>query len=92
VPCGIGEAGHGALRSTLGRAYKTSDFLVETLAARWHALAAATQATTAVLQITLENGPERSGSRTPLLQRMVQGVDDIGQTVPWLYSPPSPSK
>jgi hypothetical protein len=74
VPCGIVDEGNGALSITFGSSYKTSDFIVDTLEARWNALDAETKSTTAVLQIKMDNGPESSGSRTQFLKRMVQFV------------------
>jgi len=92
VPCGIVDEGHGDLSITFGSSYKTSDFIVDTLEARWNALDEETKSTTEVLQIKMDNGPESSGSRTQFLKRMVQFVDDIGKTVQLLYYPPYHSK
>jgi hypothetical protein len=44
------------------------------------------------LQITMDNGPERSGIRTQFLHRMVQFADQIGKPIHRLYSPPYHSK
>jgi hypothetical protein len=42
-PCGIVDEASGEWRMTLGRSYKTSDFLVDTLAAKWQAMDAQAQ-------------------------------------------------
>jgi hypothetical protein len=91
-PCGMVEEEHGAWHSTLGRSYKTSDFIVETIDAKWAAMAEQEQAETSLIQITMDNGPERSGRRTPCLSRLVQLADRINKPVQRLYSPPSHSK
>lgn len=44
------------------------------------------------MQITMDNGSERSGVRTPFLHRMVQFVDTMGKPIPLLYDPPYHSK
>jgi hypothetical protein len=92
VPCGIVDEASGALSITFGSSYKTSDFIVDTLEARWNALAHETKSATDVLQITRDNGPESSGSRTQFLNRIVQFADGIGKTVQLLYYPPYHSK
>jgi hypothetical protein len=40
----------------------------------------------------MDNGPESSGKRTPLLHRMVQLADNIQKPIQLLYSPPYHSK
>ena len=37
IPCGIVDEGSGDLSITFGSSYKTSDFIVDTLEARWDA-------------------------------------------------------
>jgi hypothetical protein len=88
VPCGIVDEGHGDLRIPFGSADKPSDFLGATLAARGRAVDEATKSTTEGLQIKRDKGPESSGSRTQFLQRMVQGVENLGKPVQLLYYPP----
>jgi len=75
-----------------GSSYTTSDFIVDALEARWAALDAQEQATTELVQIKMDNGPESSGIRTQFLYRMVQFADHIGKPVQLLYYPPYHSK
>jgi Rhodopirellula transposase DDE domain len=92
VPCGIVDEDTGQLTITFGSSYKTSDFIVDVLAAQWEALNAQEQAATRLLQIKMDNGPESSGRRTQFLHRMVQLADDIGKPIQLLYYPPYHSK
>jgi hypothetical protein len=82
----------GQLRITFGSSYKTSDVMVDALEARWNALDAQEKATTELLQITMDNGPESRGVRTQFLHRMVQCADHIGTPIHLLYDPPYHSK
>jgi hypothetical protein len=91
VPCGIVEEANGALHLTFGSSYTTSDFIVDTIAAKWEARAEQEQAETSLIQITMDNGPESSGRRPPFLARMVQLADRINTPMQLLYSPPSHS-
>jgi DDE family transposase len=77
---------------TFGRSAQPSDFLVDTLAARWSALPAHEQHATARLQLKMDNGPERSGVRTQFLHRLVQFADHLGKPIQLLYFPPYHSK
>jgi hypothetical protein len=92
VPCGIVDEGHGELSITVGSSYKPRDFIVDTLAASWRAVDEATKATTEVLQSKRDNGPASSGSRMQFLKRRVQCVENMGQPVQLLSSPPSHRK
>ena len=92
VPCGIVDEDSAELTITFGSSYKTSDFIVDVLAAKWDALAAHEKAATSLLQIKMDNGPESSGRRTQLLHRMVQFADDINKPIQLLYYPPYHSK
>jgi len=92
VPCGIVDAERAELRITCGSAYKTSDVIVDGLAATWDALDAQEKAATHLIQITMDNGPEGSGRRTPFLHRMVQRADDMPKPIQRRYSPPSHSQ
>ena len=38
VPCGIVDEESGALHITFGSSYKTSDFIVDTIEAKWEAM------------------------------------------------------
>jgi hypothetical protein len=38
IPCGIVDEDSAALHITFGSSYKTSDFIVDTIEAKWHAL------------------------------------------------------
>lgn len=92
VPCGIVDEATGELSITFGSSYKTSDFIVDTLEARWDALDDETKASTDLLQLKMDNGSESNGSRTQFLSRMVQFADRIGKTIQLLYYPPYHSK
>jgi Rhodopirellula transposase DDE domain len=88
VPCGMVDAESGALHITFGSSYKPSDFIVETIAAKWEAMAEHEKAETQLSQIPMDNGPESSGRRTPLLSRMVPLADRINKPMQLLDSPP----
>ena len=92
TPCGIVDEETGELRIMFGSSETTSDIIVDALEARWAALDAQEQATTELVQIKMDNGPERSGIRTQFLYRMVQFADHIGKPVQLLYYPPYHSK
>jgi hypothetical protein len=92
VPCGIVDEGSGELAITFGSSYKTSDFIVDTIEAKWKTMDAQAKAKTSLLQIKMDNGPERSGRRTQFLHRMVQLADDINKPIQLLYYPPYQSK
>jgi hypothetical protein len=84
------ETGH--LRSMCGSAYKTSACIVDALAARWDALEAPEKAAVELRQITMDNGSESHGVRTPFLHRMVQCAAHIAKPSQRLYYPPSHRK
>jgi len=92
VPCGIVDEESGALALTFGSSYKTSDFIVEVIEAKWEARAEQEKAATSQLQITMDNGPESSGRRTQFLHRMVQLADTIHKPIQLVYYPPYHSK
>jgi hypothetical protein len=92
VPWGIVDAESAELTLTFGSSYKTSDFIVDALAAQWNALDAQAKAATSRLQINMDNGPESSGRRTPFLSRMVPLADYINKPIQLLYYPPYHSK
>ena len=92
IPCGIVDEDSGELHITFGSSYKTSDFIVDTLEAKWEALAEQEKAATSLIQIKMDNGPESSGRRTQFLHRMVQLADDINKPIQLLYYPPYHSK
>ena len=92
MPCGIVDEESGALHITCGSSYKTSDFIVDTIEAKWEAMAEQEKAATSQLQIKMDNGPESSGRRTQFLHRMVQLADDINKPIQLLYYPPDHSK
>jgi len=71
VPCGIVDEGSGELAITFGSSYKTSDFIVDTLEAKWQTMDAQEKAGASLIQITMDNGPESSGRRTQFLHRVV---------------------
>src|SRR5437867_11545625 len=92
IPCGIVDEDTAQLYVTFGSSSKTSDFIVDTLAAWWQGLTAAEQGAIDRVQIKMDNGSESSGVRTQFLHRMVQWVDQIGTPIQLLYFPPYHSK
>lgn len=88
IPCGIVDEDSAALHITFGSSYKTSDFIVDTIEAKWHALDESEKEETSLIQIKMDNGPESSGNRTQFLYRMVELVDVIGKPIQLLYYPP----
>ena len=92
IPCGIVDEDTGPLSVTFGSSYKPSDCIVETLAAWWQGLSPTEQGAIDRVQITMDNGSESSGVRTPFLQCMVPWVDTIGKPIQLLYDPPYHSK
>jgi hypothetical protein len=92
VPCGIVDEDSGELTITFGSSYKTSDFMVDGLEAKWAAMDEQEKTETKLLQIKMDNGPESSGRRTQFLNRMVQLADAIHTPIQLLYYPPYHSK
>jgi Rhodopirellula transposase DDE domain len=92
IPCGIVDEDTGQLSIMFGSSYKTSDFIVDALEARWDAWDAAEKAAVELLQIKMDNGSESSGVRTQFLHRMVQFADHIATPIQLLYYPPYHSK
>ena len=92
VPCGIVDEASGELALIFGSSYKTSDFIVDVIAAKWEAMDEPEQAATRQIQIKMDNGPESSGRRTQFLHRMVQLADAIQKPIQLLYYPPYHSK
>ena len=92
MPCGIVDEVSGALHITFGSSYKTSDFIVDTIEAKWKAMEEQEQTETSLIQIKMDNGPESSGRRTQFLARMVQLADVINKPLQLLYYPPYHSK
>jgi hypothetical protein len=92
TPCGIVDEDSAQLDMIFGSSYKTSDFIVDAIASKWHGLDEQEQAEVSKLQIKMDNGPESSGSRTQFLYRMVRFADDIGKPIQLLYYPPYHSK
>jgi Rhodopirellula transposase DDE domain len=88
IPCGMGEEDRGHLHITFGSSSKTSDVIVEALEAWWAALDEGEQVTMARLQITMENGPDSRGQRTPFLPRRVAFCAAMGKPIQLLYYPP----
>src|SRR5256886_10829436 len=92
IPCGIVDEDTAQLYVTFGSSFKTSDFIVDTLAAWWQGLSATEHGAIDRVQIKMDNGSESSGVRTQFLHRMVQWVDQIGTPIQLLYFPPYHSK
>ena len=92
IPCGIVDEDTGQLSIMFGSSYKTSDFIVDALEARWDGLDAPEKAAVELLQIKMDNGSESHGVRTHFLHRMVQCADHIAKPIQLLYYPPYHSK
>ena len=92
IPCGIVDEDTGQLSIMFGSSYKTSDFIVDALEARWDALDAPQKAAVELLQIKMDNGSESNGVRTQFLHRMVQFAVHIAKPIQLLYYPPYHSK
>jgi hypothetical protein len=92
IPGGIVDEDRAQLHIPFGSSAKTSDFIVDALAAWWAALEEAEQVAMARLQIKMDNGPESSGIRPQCLHRMVQFADQIGKPIHLRYYPPYHSK
>jgi len=92
IPCGIVDEESAELTITFGSSYKTSDFIVDTIEAKWNAMDAPEKAETSLIQIKMDNGPESSGRRTQFLSRMVELSESIHRPIQLLYYPPYHSK
>ena len=92
IPCGIVDEESGQLTITFGSSYKTSDFIVDVLEAKWDALDEQEKVATSLIQIKMDNGPESSGRRTQFLHRMVQPADAVNKPIQLLSYPPYHSK
>ena len=92
TPCGIVDEDSADLTITFGSSYKTSDFIVDTIEAKWHTMDEQEKEQTSLIQIKIDNGPESSGRRTQFLYRMVQFADMINKPIQLLYYPPYHSK
>ena len=92
IPCGIVDEESAELNITFGSSYKTSDFIVDTIEAKWKAMDEHEQAETSLIQLKMDNGPESSGRRTQFLSRMVELSDSINRPIQLLYYPPYHSK
>jgi hypothetical protein len=82
----------GPLCILFGRAYQTSDGLVEGREARWKALEAPEKAAGEWRPINRANGPASHGRRTQWLHRRVPCADHIATPIQRRYDPPSPSQ
>lgn len=92
TPCGILEQDSGELHIRFGSSAKTSDFIVDALAAWWDTRSLGEQEAIPLIQIKMDNGPESSGVRTQFLKRIVEWVDQINKPIHLLYFPPYHSK
>ena len=68
---------NAALNITFGSSYKTSDFIVDVIEAKWDTLDKQDQAATRLIQIKMDNGPESSGRRTQFLLIVTDSVDGL---------------
>jgi len=92
IRCGIVDEESAELNIIFGSSYKTSDFIVDTIEAKWHAMDEQEQSQTSLIQIKMDNGPESSGRRTQFLYRMVRLADMMNKPIQLLYYPPYHSK
>jgi Rhodopirellula transposase DDE domain len=88
-PWGSVDEESAARHRPLGRSSKTRDGLVETIAAKGHAREEQAQAAPSLSQITLDNGPESRGRRTPCRPRLGQLADALQTPMPRRDDPPS---
>src|SRR5207244_11554802 len=72
VPCGIVDEENGALHITFGSSYKTRDFVVDTIEAKWEAMADEEKEETSLIQIKMDNGQASGSRRTKFLLIMLQ--------------------
>jgi len=91
-PCGIVDEATAQRSVIFGRAFTTSDCIVETLAAWWQGLSATEQDESERVQSKRDNGSASSGMRTQCLQRMVPFAATIGKPLHLLSDPPSHSQ
>lgn len=92
TPCGIVNEDSGQLYLNIGSSYKTSDFIMDTLAGWWNHQSTQAQHQVDIIQLKMDNGPESSGVRTQFLKRIVEWSDNIGKAIQLLYFPPYHSK
>ena len=92
IPCGIVDEQSAQLDLLFGSSYKTSDFIVDALEAKWNRFEEPEKAAVSKLQIKMDNGPESSGRRTQFLYRRVQFAEAIGKPIQLLDYPPYHSK
>ena len=67
TPCGIVDEDRAQLDLFFGSSYKTSDFIVDSLEAKWNRLEEHEKVGVSKLQIKMDNGPKSSGRRTLFL-------------------------
>jgi len=91
-PCGLVAEATGQLSITFGSAAQPRDCIVEVWEARGQALPAHEPRAPAPLQLQMDNGPESSGRRPPVLHRLGQVADAMGQPIQFLSFPPSHRK
>ena len=92
IPCGIVDEDTGQLYLNFGSSYKTSDFMVDSLAQWWSSINRKEKPQIDLIQIKVDNGAENSGVRTQFLKRMVEFADETGKSIQLLYFPPYHSK
>ena len=93
IPCGIVDEDSGELHITFGSSYKTSDFIVDTIEAKWNALDEQEQADTT-------SDPDQNGqwageqwqAHAISLSAWCSSADAIGKPIQLLYYPPYHSK
>src|SRR5438046_9443887 len=85
IPCGIVDEDTDQLYVTFGSSFKTSDFIVDTLAGRWQGLSVMEQAQIVPGQIKMENVSVSSGERTQFPYRMCHLADISGIPLPMVY-------
>jgi hypothetical protein len=88
VPCGILDADTAQLSVTCGRSAKPRVVIVATRTAWGAGLTVQEQGAIEQIHLKRANGPERSGVRTQLLQRLGQLLATSGKPGQLLSSPP----
>src|SRR3989442_12191688 len=88
VPCGIVDEESGEFHITFGSSYKTSDFIVDTIEAKWNAMDKQEQADTSFIQIKMDNSRESSGRRKQIFYPIGQFPHVITKPIQMLHYPP----
>lgn len=88
TPFGILEEERDQRYLYLGSSFKTSDFMMDSLEPWWDSQPKKSMKETTLIPIKVDNGPEKSGTRTQFLKRRVDFSERIGIPIQRLYYPP----